>query len=114
MAGSLLQLSPPAHARPATGRAAAFPRWPPSCILRCVQANIPTPREVSRMTTVQGRPAGRLPRRSFVLAALAIASVIAFAGLAPLAHGQAKPVVVFAAASLKNALDDAVAQYEKE
>jgi molybdate transport system substrate-binding protein len=47
-------------------------------------------------------------------AVLALAALAATTALVPLAAAQGRPVLVFAAASLKNALDDVVAQYERE
>ena len=46
---------------------------------------------------------------------VALAMLLAFSGFAPPhAAAQGKPVLVFAAASLKNALDDAASQYQRD
>lgn len=53
-------------------------------------------------------------RRAFLTAlVLALIGVLPAAGKAQLAGGETKTVTVFAAASLKNALDAAVAEYQK-
>ncbi|MGO9785683.1 MAG: molybdate ABC transporter substrate-binding protein [Stellaceae bacterium] len=46
--------------------------------------------------------------------AVALAGLLSLSGFAPGAGAQGKPVLVFAAASLKNALDDAAAQYQRD
>ena len=54
-------------------------------------------------------------RRAWLgLAALAMVSGFGLSMPAPVALGQTKPALVFAAASLKNALDDIAAQHERE
>src|SRR5262245_18788239 len=68
---------------------------------------------MSFMRNFEGRP--RLPRRtSLQLAVLAFACATALSLSEWPVGAQAKPVLVFAAASLKNGLDDIVAQYERE
>src|SRR5262245_45305705 len=54
-----------------------------------------------------------IPRWGLALLTLAVIAA-AVVGPAPASLAQPRPVLVFAAASLKNALDDIVAQYERE
>jgi molybdate transport system substrate-binding protein len=53
-------------------------------------------------------------RAGLALVVLAVAATVGLALPVPHAGAQARPVLVFAAASLKNALDDIAAQYERE
>lgn len=69
------------------------------------------------MMSTNTRPGVRLRRQAWaglVLLAMALTGAVGFGLRDRRAEAQAKPVLVFAAASLKNALDDITAQYERE
>ena len=69
------------------------------------------------MMSTNMRPGVRLRRQAWaglVVLAMALTGVVGSGLRDRQAEAQAKPVLVFAAASLKNALDDITAQYERE
>ena len=68
------------------------------------------------MSSIPGRKARRHSqfRAGLALTVLAVAATVGLPLPVRHADAQARPVLVFAAASLKSALDDIVAQYERE
>ena len=69
------------------------------------------------MMSTNMRPGVSLRRQAWaglVVLVMALAGAVGFGLRDRQAEAQAKPVLVFAAASLKNALDDITAQYERE